>query len=64
MKITAVTPVPVSSGTPFGARNYMFVKMETDEGFVGWDEATSGAMSFVPISASDSIVSVAPASLS
>ena len=44
MKITAVTPVPVSSGTPFGARNYMFVKVETDEGITGWGEATSGPL--------------------
>ncbi|MXX53323.1 MAG: D-galactonate dehydratase, partial [Dehalococcoidia bacterium] len=44
MKITAVTPVPVSSSTPFGARNYMFVKVETDEGITGWGEATSGPL--------------------
>ena len=42
MKITSVTPVPVSAGTAFGARNYMFVKVETDEGITGWGEATSG----------------------
>ena len=42
MKITSVTPVPVSNDTPFGARNYMFVKVETDEGITGWGEATSG----------------------
>ena len=44
MKITSVTPVPVSAGTTFGARNYMFVKIETDEGITGWGEATSGPM--------------------
>ena len=44
MKITAVTPVPVSSDTPSGLRNYMFVKVETDEGITGWGEATSGPM--------------------
>ena len=44
MKITAVTPIPVSSSTPFGARNYMFVKVETDEGITGWGEATSGPL--------------------
>ena len=44
MKITAVTPVPVSSDTPSGVRNYMFVKVETDEGITGWGEATSGPM--------------------
>ena len=42
MKITSVTPVPVSNDTPFGARNYMFVKVETDEGITGWGAATSG----------------------
>ena len=42
MKITSVTPVPVSHATPYGARNYMFVKIETDEGLHGWGEATSG----------------------
>ena len=44
MKITAVTPVPVSAGTASGVRNYMFVKVETDEGITGWGEATSGPM--------------------
>ena len=44
MKITSVTPVPISSSTPFGARNYMFVKIETDEGITGWGEATSGPL--------------------
>ncbi len=44
MKITAVTPVPVSSDTPSGVRNYMFVKVETDEGITGWGEATCGPM--------------------
>ena len=44
MKITSVTPVPVSAGTAFGGRNYMFVKIETDEGITGWGEATSGPM--------------------
>jgi galactonate dehydratase len=44
MKITSVTPVPVSAGTASGVRNYMFVKVETDEGITGWGEATSGPM--------------------
>ena len=39
MKITSVTPVPVSAGTAFGARNSTFVKVETDEGITGWGEA-------------------------
>ena len=44
MKITSVTPVPVSAGTASGVRNYMFVKIDTDEGITGWGEATSGPM--------------------
>jgi 2-dehydro-3-deoxyphosphogalactonate aldolase len=44
MKITSVTPVPVSAGTASGVRNYMLVKIETDEGITGWGEATSGPM--------------------
>ena len=42
MKITSITPVPVSAGTASGVRNYMLVKIETDEGITGWGEATSG----------------------
>ena len=45
MKITSVTPIPASAQTRFGARNYMFVKIETDEGIVGWGEATAGPKS-------------------
>jgi len=45
MKITSVTAIPASAQTRSGARNYMFVKIETDEGIVGWGEATSGPRS-------------------
>ena len=44
MKITSVKPVPVSAGTAFGGRNYVFVKIETDEGITGWGEATCGPL--------------------
>ena len=44
MKITAVTPVPASAAPRGMARNYMFVKIQTDEGVTGWGEATSGPL--------------------
>ena len=44
MKITAVTPIPASAAPRGMARNYMFVKTETDEGVTGWGEATSGPL--------------------
>ena len=46
MKITSVKAVPASS-SPQGRppRNYMFVKIETDEGITGWGEATAGPLS-------------------
>ena len=46
MKITSVKAVPASS-SPQGRppRNYMFVKVETDEGITGWGEATAGPLS-------------------
>ena len=45
MKITAVKPIPSSATTATGSRNYMFVKIETDDGIVGWGEATAGPLS-------------------
>ena len=44
MKITSVKAVPASAEMRGDARNYMFVKIETDEGIVGWGEATSGPL--------------------
>ena len=46
MKIRSVKAVPASS-SPQGRppRNYMFVKIETDEGITGWGEATAGPLS-------------------
>lgn len=45
MKITAVKAVPASGpkGLPV-ARNFVYVKIQTDEGIVGWGEATSGPL--------------------
>ncbi len=43
MKITSVKAIPASNATPpprAAVRNYVFVKIETDEGIVGWGEAT------------------------
>ena len=45
MKITSVKAVPASTSSRGIARNYMFVKIDTDEGLVGWGEATSGPFS-------------------
>ena len=44
MKITSVTAFPVAAAPRGMARNYMFVKIETDEGITGWGEATSGPL--------------------
>ena len=44
MKITSVTAIPASAAPRGQARNYMFVKIETDEGINGWGEATSGPL--------------------
>lgn len=46
MKITSVKAVSASA-SPEGrpARNYRFVKIETDEGITGWGEATAGPLS-------------------
>ena len=45
MKITAVKAVPASAAqNPRVRRNFVFVKIETDEGIVGWGEATSGPL--------------------
>ena len=43
MKITSVRAVPTSNSTTnIVTRNFVFVKIETDEGITGWGEATSG----------------------
>ncbi len=42
MKITSVKSVVASNVSAGVARNYVFVKIETDEGLVGWGEATIG----------------------
>ena len=44
MKITNVTAIPASSSPRGQARNYIFVKVETDEGITGWGEATAGPL--------------------
>ncbi len=44
MKITNVTAIPASSSPRGQARNYIFVKIETDEGITGWGEATAGPL--------------------
>jgi len=36
LQISSVTPFLVDSG---GAKNWLFVKLETDDGLVGWGEA-------------------------
>ena len=49
MKITSVKAVPASHSTTRAgiktSRNYVFVKIETDEGITGWGEATCGPLS-------------------
>lgn len=48
MKITSVTAVPASNQfSERVARNFVFVKIETDAGIVGWGEATSGPKAVV-----------------
>ncbi len=44
MKITSITAIPASSAPRGQARNYIFVKVETDEGITGWGEATAGPL--------------------
>ena len=44
MKIANVTAIPASSSPRGQARNYVFVKIETDEGITGWGEATAGPL--------------------
>ena len=44
MKITSITAIPASSSPRGQARNYVFVKIETDEGITGWGEATAGPL--------------------
>jgi galactonate dehydratase len=44
MKITSVTAIPSGGGEPQNARNYIYVKIETDEGLVGWGESTIGPL--------------------
>ena len=43
MKITSVKAFPASSPTTV-TRNFVFVKIETDEGITGWGEATCGPL--------------------
>ena len=53
MKITAVKAIPTSPGVTahpmfnFPPWNYVFVKVETDEGIEGWGDATCGPMATV-----------------
>ena len=42
MKITSVKAVTANSNTNGTSRNYVFVKIETDEGIIGWGESTIG----------------------
>ena len=44
MKITSVKAIPASAAPRGAARNYVFVKIETDEGITGWGEATAGPL--------------------
>ena len=44
MKITSVKSVVASAKTGGITRNYVFVKIETDEGITGWGESTLGPM--------------------
>lgn len=39
MKITEVTPIAVSHGTDREAMSFLFVRIDTDTGLVGWGEA-------------------------
>ena len=48
MKITSVRAIPASGPQgPNTNRNYVYVKIETDEGITGWGEATSGPLAVV-----------------
>ena len=52
MKITSISatptaPDPVPNAFNFPPWNYVFVKVETDEGIVGWGDATCGPMAVV-----------------
>ena len=42
MKITSIKSVTASSVTGGIPRNYVFVKIQTDEGITGWGESTLG----------------------
>ncbi len=44
MKITSVKSVTASNVTKGVPRNYVFVKIETDEGITGWGESTLGPL--------------------
>jgi len=45
LKITSVKAIPASAAMgPRVRRNFVFVKVETDEGVTGWGEATSGPL--------------------
>ncbi|MYD44019.1 MAG: galactonate dehydratase [Gammaproteobacteria bacterium] len=45
MKITSVKGIPASAQmSAVAVRNFIYVKIETDEGIVGWGEATSGPL--------------------
>ena len=53
MKITSIRAIPASPDATahpmfnFPPWNFVFVKVETDEGFVGWGDATCGPMAVV-----------------
>ncbi|MDA1300496.1 MAG: galactonate dehydratase [Proteobacteria bacterium] len=47
MKITSIKAIPSSGGGQSRSRNYIYVKVETDEGLVGWGESTIGPRSVV-----------------
>ena len=55
MKITKISAIPASPGTTahpmfnFPPWNFVFVKVETDEGIVGWGDATCGPMAVVSL---------------
>jgi galactonate dehydratase len=49
MKITSIKAILSSGGVPEKTRNYIYVKIETDEGIVGWGEATIGPKSIANI---------------
>ena len=50
MKITSIQAIPASVVTNPSkgiSRTFIFVKVETDEGIVGWGEATSGPLAVI-----------------